>query len=48
MVATEKNNKTCIYIFGHFRYRIPQTQIFELFDEEWKHSAVFDLFLNGC
>ena len=22
--------------------------IFALFDEQWKHSAIFALFLNGC
>ena len=44
----EKNNKNCLYLFGNFRYWIPQTQIFALFDEEWKHSAIFALFLNGC
>ena len=43
-----KNNKNCLYLFGNFRYRIPQTQIFALFDEEWKHSTMFALFLNGC
>ena len=30
----EKNNKNCLYLFGNFRYWIPQTQIFALFDEE--------------
>ena len=30
----KKNNKNCLYLFGNFRYRIPQTQIFALFDEE--------------
>ncbi len=30
----EKNNQNCLYLFGNFRYPIPQTQIFALFDEE--------------
>ena len=44
----EKNNKNCLYLFGNFRYRFPQTQIFTFFVEECKHSAIFALFLNGC
>ena len=30
----EKITKNWLYLYGNFRYRIPHTQIFALFDEE--------------